>query len=128
MTPLEQYQPNPVHRNGTQEKSQWRITTPEELACFQATVENQWRLGNVGWGLHSPAGTPEYLGVAEDHATMVFIAKFVGKQAIWHGYPADHQRNFQDIPDGTILDIWMKLNLIAAAKARKILRGQPCRL
>lgn len=126
MTALEQYRTNPVHRNGTQGKSQWKITTPEELACFRATIEKQWVLGDIAWGLHAPAGTLEYLGVAEDHETLVFIAKFVGKQANWHGYPADHQRNFQDIPDGMILECWMNLKLLAAAKARKLLRGQPC--
>jgi hypothetical protein len=128
MASIEDYQPNAAHRTTGSRRSQWTISIPEEKTCFLRSIENLWLLQDVGWGLHYPAGAPEYLGVAEDQETLLFIARFVGKSGAWHGYPADHQRNFQDIPDDRILRHWLELKLLAAAKIRKITRGQPCRL
>ena len=122
------YAPNPQHRNKTKGKSQWSISRAQEVACFDTTHANQWVENNNGWGLHYSAGVPDYLGLAQDHTTRVFIAKFVGNQGIWHGYPADHQQNQQDIPTERILAIWMKTNVLRPAKIRKIMKGQPCRL
>jgi len=75
-----------------------------------------------------PTGRPEYLGVAQDHATQIFIAKFVGAGGVWHGYPADHQQNQRDIPDESVLLKWMDLKVLSPAKVRKVLRGQLCLL
>ena len=128
MASIDEYLPNSAHRSAGSQRSQWTISIPEERTCFQKCIENLWLLQDTGWGLHFPAGFPEYLGVAEDQETSLFIARFVGKSGAWHGYPADHQRNFQDIPDGTILSNWLGRKLLGAAKIRKITRGQPCRL
>ena len=56
------------------------------------------------------------------------MAKFVGNRDIWYGYPADHQRNQQDIPTERVRRIWMQGGVLTPAKIRKITRGQPCRL
>jgi hypothetical protein len=61
---------------------------------------------------------------------MLFVAKFVASAppAVWHGYPADHERNPQDIPESEVLRDWIQSGLLAAAKVRKLTRGQPCNL
>ena len=122
------YKPNPLHRNGAAEKSQWRIPLAGEITCFSGACTNGWFDGGVGWGLHLPAGKPDYLGVAQDHETIVFVAKFTEDQDVWHGYPADHRRKHGDIPTEPVLDDWMRDGLLTPAKIRKLTRGQPCRL
>jgi len=79
-------------------------------------------------GLHLPAGKPDYLGVAQDHEAIVFVAKFTEDQDVWHGYPADHRRKHGDIPTEPVLDGWMRDGLLTPANIRKLTRGQPCRL
>src|SRR5688572_27130432 len=106
------YVVNQVHRNGARKKSQWRISIPDEVWCFEHSVSRSWVVGSEAWGLHNPEGHPRYLGVAQDHMTEVFIAKFIGDNDIWHGYPADHQRNPQDIPHPTVMASWLELELI----------------
>ena len=124
------YHHHPSHRNGALNKSQWRIARPEELTCFQRSVREGWSVSPVGWGLHITNEELAILGVAQDHSTEVFLAKFVDPSEAdsWHGYPADHQRNLQDIPDPHVLRAWMSDGLITPAKARKIARAQPCHL
>ena len=122
------YSPNPQHRNGTWGKSQWLISLADEFGCFNTAHANDWIENDTGWGLYLSNEVPNYLGLAQDHITKVFIAKFVGDQGIWHGYPADHQQNHQDIPTEQVLMRWMEANLFSPAKVRKIVRGQPCRL
>ena len=82
-----------------------------------------------GWlGSSLCAGKPDYLGVARDHITRVFVAKFTGDENVWHGYPADHRGSHRDIPIELVLDGWMRGGLLTPAKIRKLIRGQPCRL
>ena len=122
------YSPNPQHRNRTPEKSQWSISLAQEIAYFNTTYANQWIDNNNGWGLHYSEGRLDYLGLAQDYITRVFIAKFVGDRGTWHGYPADHQQNQQDIPTERIRTIWINTNVLRPAQIRKITKGQPCRL
>ena len=100
------------------------------MGCFSRARANRWlvEVEKVGWGLHLPAGKPDYVGVARDHDTRIFVAKFTADQDVWHGYPADHRQNYRDIPTERILDGWMHNGLLTRAKIRKIARGQPCRL
>ncbi|MDT3777058.1 hypothetical protein PJI16_05730 [Nitrospira sp. MA-1] len=127
------YAPNPSHRNGNNRKSQWIIPQTQEIDCFSKAESNGWLYQHEGWGLHCPNGAPVFLGrLARSHKE-TFIAKFVNsrstrQQALWHGYPADHQNNAQDIPETEILKKWLMLNLLKAAKIRKIIKGQPCSL
>ena len=122
------YRANPVHRDGTWGKSQWQISHDDEIECFDGARARRWFVGEVGWGLHLPGGRPDYVGVAQDHETKVFVAKFTEDQDVWHGYPADHRRNHQDIPTEYVLGDWMRARLLTPAKIRKLVRGQPCRL
>lgn len=123
------YQPNPAHRNSTPDKSQWAVSVPDEQGIFLQSVNEQWVFAEYGWGLYLVGGNPSYLGVAQDHLTQVFFAKFVRKSTSpWHGYPADHVRNAQDVPHEKVLSAWMHRRLISKAKVRKILRGKRCHL
>jgi hypothetical protein len=124
------YTHHPDHRNRTGGKSQWRISLPKERQAFITARAEGWLIRSTGWGLHVDNTEPAYLGVAQDHVTRVFVSKFVdGNQSQnWHGYPADHQRNPQDIPDADVLKIWMDNDLIPLSKIRKLVKGQPCTL
>lgn len=124
------YEIHPDHRNKTRNKSQWIIKIEEERSCFNKTIENSWINKNVGWGLHFENDILSYLGFAQDHITKIFIAKFVdgSNSNHWHGYPADHHRNNDDIPSQKILHLWLDAKVLSSPKIRKILRGQPCSL
>jgi hypothetical protein len=124
------YLHHPDHRNATHGKSQWTITKQEELASFHVAHSSGWITGVSGWGLYTPAGVPEWLGTAQDHVRRVFLAKFVSSSTpvTWHGYPADHQVNAQDIPNERILNDWLTKGLFRPAKLRKLARGQACGL
>lgn len=122
------YQVNPLHRSGALGKSQWRILVSEEISCFDRARAAGWLDVDVGWGLHVLNGTPAYVGVARDHETRVFVAKFTGSLRVWHGYPADHRQSCGDIPTEHVLGRWMRDGLLGRAKVRKLTRGQPCRL
>ena len=122
---------NPVHRNRTPQKSQWTIDEEQEKCAFLTTYKRHWIVDNdTGWGFHFENGQVTYLGVAKDHHTPVFLAKFVNdsNHDTWHGYPVNYQKNQQDKPDVQILRQWFDSKPISAAKVRKIMRGQPCSL
>lgn len=86
-----------------------------------------WHSNDDAWGLHFVNGAVDYLGVAQDHATPVFIGKFVmDRSGTWHGYPADHRRNQQDIPSETIQKQWLDGQVLPVPKLRKISKGQRC--
>ena len=124
------YIPNPDHRNQTPRKSQWTISIDEEIRCFNVAQVRGWHVNNVGWGLYMPNAHPDWLGVAQDHHTKVFIAKFVSSQHTdtWHGYPADYRRNAHDIPHERVLNSWLQDGIFTPAKIRKITKGQRCSL
>lgn len=127
---LPAYIPNPKHRNRSPGESQWTISEPEEIGCFTSSHESGWvdeRVG-TGWGLHAPAERPLQLGVAEDHRSPSYVAKFVGSTALWHGYPADHTRKTQDIPPGRILSDWRTRGYLSKAKMSKLSTGKRCSL
>lgn len=124
-----EYQFNPVHRNGNPQKSQWTVSYPDEVAIFNYSESQGWILVERGWGLYISNGTPQCLGVSRDRIRQLFIAKFVRTQpSPWHGYPADHSRVAQDVPNELIVHDWIDDQLISRAKARKILRGMKCNL
>jgi hypothetical protein len=122
------YTPNPLHRNWTSGKSQWTVQVAEEVAIFTNVHTSSWIEAGVGWGVYYNNGAIDYLGIAQDHITQVFLAKFVSDQNTWHGYPADHQRNRKDIPPPSITKRWLQNNILPRAKVRKILRGESCKL
>ena len=122
------------HRDGTNEKSQWIISPPQERACFLRAYEAHWCNQNgIGWGLHFENGQVAYLGKSrsrESEPRDIFIAKFVdgNKNDKWHGYPADHVKNSQDIPPVKILKVWADAHYIRPALVRKLASGQKCKL
>ena len=124
------YSHHPDHRNNSVNKSQWEISKEQEKECFIHVIEQTWIINNVGWGFHFHDNIISYLGKAQDHRTLVFIAKFVDgtNSNIWHGYPSDHQQNQADIPLRPILQCWLNNNILNRAKIRKISKGQPCNL
>jgi hypothetical protein len=124
------YQHHPDHRNGTTGKSQWIVTEANERAIFDSARTSRWLAANLGWGIHVLAGRAEYLGEASNGGRRLLVAKFVAgnNPKIWHGYPADHQKRIEDIPNATILRDWMQRRFLNAAKVRKLMRGQPCNL
>ena len=85
---------HPDHRNGNHNKSQWTISTTEEVESFKCSYSQRWVLGTRAWGLHLVDGQPAYLGTAIDRSRHLFVARFEdgnGNQRWQHGYPADHQ-------------------------------------
>jgi len=123
------YQHHPDHRNGTPAKSQWIITEAQERDAFDGARTRNWLKVRLGWGLHAPNAHASYLGISPN-GQEVFVAKFVASNppVVWHGYPADHQRNPHDVPELQILRDWENSQLITPSQMRKLLRGQPCDL
>jgi len=121
---------NVHHRNGNIRKSQWTISEPEELSCFDNCQLKGWYEGPKGWGLHVVEEMPDWLGVAANATSQLFIAKFVADEQCmqWHGYPADYRRNHHDIPIDKVLRLWLVQSVLPRAKVRKIAKGQPCNL
>ncbi len=118
------------HRNKSKEKSQWTVSHQDEVNIFIDAYNRTWVSKDNAWGIFFNHGEIEYLGVAQDHITQVFIAKFVNDIAHtnWHGYPANYQMHSQDIPDESILNNWLVNNILAKSKISKIARGKPCKL
>jgi hypothetical protein len=124
------YISNPKHRDSSPGESQWTISEPEEVACFLSSHGRGWvdESTGSGWGLNAPTTRPLQLGVAEDHCSPCYVAKFVANAALWHGYPADHTRRTQDIPPGRILIDWRDRGYMSKAKMSKIATGKRCTL
>jgi hypothetical protein len=68
---------------------------------------------------------PAYVGIAEDGASGVLVAKFTRDQTQWHGYPYLHTGPKRDVPR-PILDGWMAAGLIRKPIYRRLLSKQPC--
>ena len=119
------------HRNKSKDKSQWTVSHKDEVfTVFKDAYTRTWVSNNNAWGVFLNNGKLDYLGVAQDHFTQVFIAKFVNDTAHnnWHGYPADHQSHPQDIPDQAILNDWLVNGILPKAKISKIVGGKRCKL
>jgi hypothetical protein len=93
-----------------------------------------WRCNdNSCWGLHFRDELVSYLGVTKSAAPekrRLFVAKFIDNNGNnrWHGYPADHVLNQQDIPPENILGNWLENQYLRTATIRKLSKGQKCRL
>jgi len=121
---------HPHHRNRMRGKSQWTIGANEERDVFVSAKTQNWIQSSEGWGLHIVGGCVAYVGIAQDHARQLFVAKFVNgnQNQFWHGYPADHQRHAQDIPSEFVLRRWLVGGLLPPQKIAKLQRGKPCSL
>jgi len=128
---------NIQHRDGNRRKSQWTITELEERSCFEHGALFVYVYGvcesHTCWGLHFLDNSPAYLGHSADELQerrLLLVAKFVDGNGNnhWHGYPADHVKNNQDIPPSAVRNIWLNSGQLTLAKIRKITRGQICNL
>ena len=121
------------HRDGTAKKSQWIISEEDERICFTRAY-GVWHDSNYTcWGLHFDGGLASYLGISKASASgqnYLFVAKFIdsNQNSRWHGYPADHVSNQQDIPSPTVLKNWLDSELLRPSIIRKLSKGQKCRL
>ena len=118
------------HRNKTKEKSQWTVSHQDEVSIFIDAYTRTWVSEDNAWGVFFSNGNLDYLGVAQDHVTQIFIAKFVNDviHNNWHGYPANYQIHSQDIPEESILKNWLDNDILPKSKINKIARGKPCKL
>lgn len=123
------------HRNHSSEKSQWKITENEERVCFKRAYTAKWNALGYNynyWGLHfNEMGRVDYLGISKFSGPErydIFIAKFVdgNKNSKWHGYPANHVQNNQDIPPSEVLLKWYEAGHIRKAAISKVLGGKKC--
>ena len=116
------------HRNRSPRKSQWTIPENEERRVFSHAYAQGWYTDTTGWGLRLVNGLVCDVGTSVDQIRHLFIAKFVdgNSKSQWHGYPADHVMNQQDLPDVTLLRTWSTDGYLSFAKVRKIVRRQPC--
>lgn len=120
------YQCNPMHRNGTDGKSQWDISYKDEILSFADAITKGWHADGYAWSVFPPH-SPTYVGRDRDHTTPVFIARFEATSTppVWHGYPVNHKKSKQR-PPVEITRAWLDDNVFSPAKIRKIARGEPC--
>ncbi len=125
------------HRNGSPKKSQWIITKDEERSSFKRAFNSKWIVlshSESYWGLHfDEHDQVANLGISKSSGPdrfAIFIAKFVdgNKNDKWHGYPANHVMNNQDIPPEEILLKWARAEYIRKQLIRKLLGGMKCKL
>ena len=118
------------HRNKTKDKSQWIVSHHDEVAIFKDAYTRTWVSEDNAWGVFFNKGEIDYLGIAQNRVTQVFIAKFVNdvNHNTWHGYPADHVSHNQDIPHQDILNDWLVNKILPKAKISKIQQSKPCKL
>lgn len=114
------------HRNNTPGKSQWIISEREEIKCFENAVINKWSDESNYFSLKKDVRKKLVaLGKNKFHEKL-YLAKYTANPKDWHGYPADHVRNSNDIPSQVILDSWMKNKTLPKHKVFKIQQGKPC--
>lgn len=123
------------HRDQSDKKSQWSISTDLERKCFVDAICAQWNLPQHNcWGLHFEDGKVSFLGIttrSEPKPRQLFIAKFVdsNKNSKWHGYPADPcDEKQQDIPPDSIRNDWLQKQYLRPQIIRKLAQGQKCKL
>jgi hypothetical protein len=123
------------HRDQSDKKSQWLISTDAERECFVYSITARWNTPQYScWGLHFEGGKVSYLGVtakSDPELRQLFIAKFIdsNKNDKWHGYPADAcNEKQQDIPPEVILKDWLQKDHLRPQVVRKLTRGQKCKL
>lgn len=117
------------HRGKNKNKSYWTISKPEEVVLFADALRKGYEEDCLAWNLLMDGGTVCVLGCSPD-GLMLKMAKFVDadEKDQWHGYPANYQKNNQDIPPYKVLLSWMNAKFISVATLAKIRKGQPCNL
>jgi hypothetical protein len=118
-----------AHRRKQPDKSRWTITIDQEVGCFVSSVTFKWIETSMAWGLISHGNVLLILGINSQGVSLK-VAKFVDSNGnnLWHGYPADYVRNYQDRPGVAILKDWRTKGMIEKHHIIKIRQGKECNL
>jgi hypothetical protein len=123
------YTPLSKHRGlATASRSVWIVSVRDEIQCFVMAFRERWVFDTDGWGLRplSP-GRLQVLGV-NGFKERLALAKFVGADGSWHGYPADYRRRVQDRPPMHLLRTWRASEILRKHQMAKISSGKQCNL
>lgn len=117
------------HRRTSKDKSRWLINIESEVQCFIESDIKEWYEETIIWGIVKDGHDLLILGENPKKEGLK-IAKFVDKEGnnLWHGYPADYVRNFQDRPGIKVLQKWREANHIEKHHIVKIRQGKECNL
>jgi hypothetical protein len=119
-----EYYFKPDHRDLTAVKSQWTVPEEDELQIFEEGYRNDGSI--VFWQLRLHGGAVAVVGSSAAQfgpARHLHLAMFRGANLPWHGYPADTQRNNQDVPPPHVVALWVNSNLLSKRQAVR-LRGR----
>lgn len=116
-----------AHRRSQPHKSRWIVSATKEVNCFIDSDVSGWTEVDIAWGIILENNTLLSLGRGVQN-DMLKVAKFVGINNVWHGYPADYLRNHQDRPSMKILQIWREKGIIEKHQVVKIRQGKECNL
>lgn len=118
-----------AHRRHQRNKSRWTISIDMEIDCFINSQTSNWIETSVSWGVIQQKNTLLNVGV-NPHRQPLKLAKFVDSSGndIWHGYPADYERNCQDRPGMVVLQNWRENGIIEKHHMIKIRQGKECNL
>ena len=126
---LKKYFVSSAHRRYQKDKSRWTISIDNEIECFVNSQTSNWIEDLVSWGVFQQGNNLLNIGVNPQRLPLK-IAKFVDCSGddIWHGYPADYARNYQDRPGMLVLQNWRERGIIEKHHIIKIRQGKECNL
>lgn len=130
---FKRYTVNKQHRDNTREKSQWCITTAEELDVFAHGLINNWLSENrkVLWSVFR--GETDFKIGNESQSNKnqgskclhLYIAKFTcDNNEEWHGYPISGYQNENRYIPKKISDDWLHKKLISKKIFTKFQQGK----
>lgn len=116
-----QYKCNPKHRTGLPkiDRTIWIVSEQIEEGFFRSSVVNNYKcLNHNFWWI-------EKKHIGQTDTKMAFIAKFKSdNNNLWHGYPVTAERTPYDRPPTTILEEWLKKDLLRRKNVSDIKRGR----
>ncbi|MDD2396172.1 MAG: hypothetical protein PHG12_10580 [Sphaerochaeta sp.] len=108
-------------------KSVWTISQSAELKMFVDSISLKYFDSNYesSYNIIFNNNCLQMIGESPNNDPL-FIGKFISKdKAInWHGYPANHIKNRQDIPPDSILTSWKNAGL-STRDIKRIKKGKP---
>ena len=124
----EVYQFKIDHRNNTAIKSQWILSCNIEYDIACQSIHNKFNIDNRYFNVLSNNLILQVVGnsiLKDRYREPLIICKFIKCQNIFHGYPANHMMNQQDIPPDSVLVRMKSLNLLSDKDHKRISRGRP---